>query len=166
MKKLLIAFFLIGFVIQLSSISAKSLYSPKSYKSGKRITIKDKVQRRRITLLEKELMTSKDAKKTNFNGRTVVKRNVFKCSRNNKSLMLKGNAPFGSDGQRVNLHHLKQQKDGNLIELTHTEHNNHSKVLHRYVRSGSDITDRNSNFASFRKKYWKSRAADCIYRRR
>ena len=79
--------------------------------------------------------------------------------------MLNGNAPFGFDAKRIELHHLKQQKDENLIELTQTEHNKYSKVLHRYVKKGSNITDRNSEFASFRKKYWKSRAGDCISRR-
>ena len=124
-----------------------------------------KVTTRRITNLEKFLITSKNARKIRFNGRTVVQRDIFSCNQNNISLMLRGNAPFGFDNQRVNLHHLKQQKEGSLVELTSTEHNEHSKVLHRYVRKGSDITDRNNGFANFRKSYWKSRAAGCISKR-
>jgi hypothetical protein len=119
---------------------------------------------RRITKLEKYLITSKNAIKSKIFGRTIVKRKVFQCNQQNIKLMLKGNAPFGFDNRRIELHHLKQQKDGNLIELTQTEHNEHSKILHRYVKN-SEITDRNSNFANFRKKYWKSRASDCIARR-
>ena len=120
---------------------------------------------RRITNIEKFLMTSNKAIKTKIFGRTVVKRKIFQCNQENISLMIKGNSPFGFDGKRVELHHLKQQKDGNLIELTQTEHNQHSKVLHRYVTS-SEIIDRNSGFANFRKKYWKNRAVDCIARRK
>ncbi|MCK5538960.1 MAG: HNH/ENDO VII family nuclease [Bacteroidales bacterium] len=119
------------------------------------------IQRRRITNIEKELINSQGATKVLTHGRTVVKRNIFECSQDNISLMLRGRAPFGDDGKRINLHHLKQQKNGSLVELTETEHNTYSKVLHRYVKSGSEITDRNGGFMSFRQKYWKSRAVGC-----
>lgn len=122
------------------------------------------IQRRRITNIEKELINSKSASKELIHGRTVVKRNIFDCSHDNISLMLRGRAPFGSDGKRINLHHLKQQKNGSLVELTETEHNTYSNVLHRYVKSGSEITDRNGGFMSFRQKYWKSRAVGCVSR--
>ena len=120
-----------------------------------------KIQRRRITNIEKMLINSQGASKEFIHGRTVVSRNIFKCSRDNISLMLRGRAPFGSDGKRINLHHLKQQKNGSLVELTETEHNTYSNVLHRYVKSASEITDRNGGFMSFRQKYWKSRAIGC-----
>jgi len=119
---------------------------------------------RRITNIEKEFLTSRNATKQTIFGRTVVQRNVFECSRTNIALMLKGRSPFGIDGKRVNLHHLKQQKDGLLIEMTQTEHNSHSATLHRYVKAGSEISDRNSDFMNFRQKYWKYRAAGCIAR--
>ena len=122
--------------------------------------------RRRITNLEKELLSSNNARKDYLFGRSVVKRNIFQCSKNNISLMKKGLAPLGNDGKKVNLHHLKQQKNGALVELTQTEHNRHSAVLHRYVKTGSEITDRNRNFQIFKKQYWKSRAVDCMARRR
>lgn len=122
------------------------------------------LQRRRITNIEKELINSQGAQKEYIFGRTVVKRNVFDCSRDNISLMLRGRAPFGADGKRINLHHLKQQKSGSLVELTETEHNTYSNILHRYVKKGSEITDRNGGFMNFRQKYWKSRVAGCIAR--
>ncbi len=122
------------------------------------------IQRRRITNIEKELITSQGAQKEYIFGRTVVKRNIFNCSRDNVSLMLRGRAPFGADGKRINLHHLKQQKNGSLVELTETEHNTYSNTLHRYVKKGSEVTDRNGGFMNFRQKYWKSRAAGCISR--
>ena len=166
MKKLIIFIFLFSLGVAVSTNAGGFKFAKSQYKNGKRISIKDKVQRRRISILEKELINSNGAKKINIFGRMVVKRDIFKCNRKNITLMLNGNVPFGFDGKRVELHHLKQQKNGTLIELTQTEHNKYSSVLHRYVKKGSNITDRNSGFASFRKKYWKSRATDCILRRR
>jgi len=165
MKKLFLILFLSGLGISLSNAHNFKFKSSK-YINGKRITIKEKVQRRRITNLEHTLINSKGATKTRVSGRTVVKRNIFQCNKNNISLMLKGKAPIGYDNKKAELHHLKQQKDGNLIELTQTEHNKHSKILHRYVKKSSEITDRKNGFSSFRQKYWKSRATDCIAKSR
>jgi len=120
-------------------------------------------KKRRITKLEKKLISSKRAKKIKFEGRTVVKRRVYNCNKENISLMLQGKAPIGFDNKRVNLHHLKQQQMGNLVELSQTEHTMHSKVLHRYTKT-SDIVDRNSGYMKFRQKWWKSRASSCISR--
>jgi len=122
-------------------------------------------RRRRITNLEKELMISQNAKKDFIFGRSIIKRDIFECSKSNIVLMKKGLAPIGKDGFKVHLHHLKQQKNGNLIELTQTEHNQHSSILHRYIKKGSEITDRGSQFQLFRTKYWKYRAIECITRR-
>jgi len=123
-----------------------------------------KTAKRRITKLEQSLMTSNNASKDYLFGKTVIKRDIFQCSRSNIALMKKGRAPFGHDGNKVNLHHLKQQKKGALVELTQTEHTKHSAVLHRYVKEGSEITDRNSNFQIFRQQYWKARAVGCMAR--
>ena len=123
-------------------------------------------RRRRITNLEKNLMTSNNARKDFIFGRSVRKRDVFECSKSNIALMKKGLAPIGKDGYKVHLHHLKQQKKGDLVELTQTEHNQHSAILHRYVRKGSEITDRGSDFQIFRKRYWRYRASGCISRGR
>jgi len=122
-----------------------------------------KAKNRRITNLEKQLLTSKRAKKIKFEGRTVITRRVYNCSQSNIALMLKGQAPFGFDGKKVNLHHLKQQQFGALVVLSATEHNTHSKVLHRYTKT-SEILDRNSEYSKFRQKWWKSRATNCMSR--
>jgi len=110
-------------------------------------------QRRRVTTLEKNLLTSYRAKKVRFNGRTVIKRNIFRCTRENINKMLAGKAPLDKHNRSVNLHHLKQQKMGSLVELSHYEHTKHSKVLHRYTTT-SEITDRNSAFKNFRTQWW------------
>ena len=120
--------------------------------------------RRRITNLEKELMHSHNAQRVFIDGRRVIKRDIFTCTPKNIALMKEGKAPIGIDGKKVHLHHLKQQKDGELIELTATEHTKHSNVLHRYVRKGSEISDRNGEFMRFRKKYWQKRSLDCLIR--
>lgn len=128
--------------------------------------IKSTSKRRRITKIEKSLMNSNNPRKDFIFGRSVTKRDIFQCSKSNIALMKKGLAPIGKDGYKVNLHHLKQQKSGDLVELTQTEHNQHSSVLHRYVRNGSEITDRGSDFQIFKKQYWKSRAVECMARGR
>ena len=142
------------------TLKSKKTFSAKQLNLIKVNSIKKK---RRITKLEKDLISSKRAKNVKFKGRTVVKRRVYNCSKPNIALMLKGKAPLGFDGKRINLHHLKQQQHGNLVELSATEHNNHSKILHRYTRV-SDIADRNSGYMKFRQAWWKSRAASCIAR--
>ena len=121
---------------------------------------KTNLQRRRITKLEKRLLHSKYAKKQKFNGRVVVKRRVFKCSPANIARMKKGKAPIGFDGKPVNLHHLKQQQMGELVELSSYEHNKHSKILHRYTKT-TEISDRNNGFAKFRSDWWRNRVGDC-----
>jgi len=117
--------------------------------------------KRRITNLEKKILNSKQAKKVRFNGRIVVKRRVFKCTPSNIAKMKKGKAPIGFDGKKVELHHLKQQKNGELVEMTKSEHNGKNyKTLHRYTKI-SEIDDRNTKFAKFREDWWKNRANDC-----
>ncbi len=71
--------------------------------------------------------------------------------------MLQGKAPIGDDGKTINLHHLKQQKNGIIVEMTQTEHRKSSKILHRYSKK-SEI-DR-KEFDKFRKEYWKKRVID------
>ena len=120
------------------------------------------VPRRRVTNLEKSLMNSKNAQKVYLQGRSVIKRDVFQCTPQNIALMKQGKAPIGIDGKKIHLHHLKQQKNGGLIELTATEHTRHSAILHRYVRKESEISDRNGDFMRFRKLYWQKRSFDCL----
>ncbi len=94
---------------------------------------------RRITNVEKNLI--KDAKYTNVFGKSVAKRNsTFNpkakdaLGRTNIDRMKQGLAPIGKDGKSIELHHLKQQNHGTIVELTSTEHKVNSKVLHRYTK--------------------------------
>ena len=117
---------------------------------------------RRITNVEKNLI--KNAKHTNVFGKSVAKRNSTfdpkakdALGRTNMDRMKQGLAPIGKDGKSIELHHLKQQNNGKIVELTSTEHKVHSKVLHRYTKN-SEI-DR-KEFEKWKRKYWKQRAKD------
>ena len=125
--------------------------------SSKRI-----IKVRRITKLEKKFI--KSGKKVKFSGKVVVKRNFIFDSkakdalgRTNIDRMKQGLAPIGKDGKPIELHHLKQQNNGKIVELLNTEHKKHSKILHRYT----DKSEINRNeFNKWKKQYWKERAKD------
>jgi hypothetical protein len=160
MKKL--ASFILTSILFCSNVSfAKkfNFYFSKKNSLINLIKVNKNRKRRRITAVEKHLIHSKGARLVRVNGKSVYKRKVFQCNRINKAEMLKGNSPFGLDGKRVELHHLKQQNSGKIVEMTQEEHKKFSSILHRYTNS-SEI-DR-KEFTKWRKKYWKQRAIDCM----
>lgn len=115
-----------------------------------------------ITDLEKSLLN--DARIERSNGKIVAKRNntfdpTYKdaLGRTNKERMEDGLAPIGIDDKSLELHHLKQKDNGVMIELTNKEHNQNSKVLHKY-RTQSEIDRR--EFNNWKRKYWKERAKE------
>ena len=115
-----------------------------------------------ISSLEKTLL--KNAKYISRAGKLVAQRNSTffphvkdALGRSNIERMKQGLAPLGKDGKAVELHHLKQEDNGIIIELTSREHNTNSKILHRY-KQVSEI-DRNT-FNKFKKQYWKERSKD------
>lgn len=92
---------------------------------------------------------SKDAFDPNFvvNGMSNVKR------------MSKGQAPIGSDGNRINLHHMLQ-KDGEAIaEVSQSLHSGYFKALHINPKGTPSGISR-SEFEQWRSAYWRSRAAE------
>jgi filamentous hemagglutinin len=69
--------------------------------------------------------------------------------------MASGIAPIGKDGKSVELHHLKQQNNGIIVEVTNTEHLENTQIWHRYT----DISEiERKEFDAWRIKYWKERA--------
>lgn len=48
----------------------------------------------------------------------------------NMDLIKEGKAPYGPDGERINLHHIGQKPDSPLAELTDTEHKTNDGILH------------------------------------
>jgi len=120
----------------------------------------DAAVRRRMTNFELAMINS--GKKTVVNKQVVYQKDsqfdpCFKLTTgaNNLYRMQQGLAPIGVDGQPINLHHMKQQKDGLLIETTSSDHKKYHALLHRYTKK-SEI-DRDT-FEDFRQYYWKERA--------
>jgi hypothetical protein len=115
--------------------------------------------RRRITKYEKNLINSGKTKKVN--GKNVSQRDqTFDKNakdakgRTNCQRMNKGFAPIGHNNTPVELHHLKQQNNGIIIEMASSEHNEASKILHRYTNKSEIERD---SFNDWRKNYWQER---------
>ena len=128
-------------------------------KYGAKKVIED--TRRRMTKLEKSFIDS--GKKAKYKGQEFVKRDVFDkeyvdaAGQSNRDRMTQGLSPIGRDGKPVNLHHMKQQNNGTIVELTNTEHNEYSKTLHRYTEKSEINRD---EFNKLRAVYWKERSKD------
>ena len=73
--------------------------------------------------------------------------------------MKKGIAPIGPDGESMELHHMIQENEGALAEVTDTFHRKNYDTLHIYPRETPSNVDR-SAFDAFRKRYWKNRAKE------
>ncbi|MBP0583480.1 RHS domain-containing protein [Labrys sp. LIt4] len=78
----------------------------------------------------------------------------------NKQLMENGLAPYGPDGNKINLHHMLQTQDGPIAEMTQTFHQENYGNIH--INSGTDIPSgiNRSQFNSWKRSYWKDRALD------
>lgn len=119
--------------------------------------------RRRMTNSEMEIVAS--GIKMRFAGNDFIKRNELfdprktdGARRSNVERMREGLAPLGKDGNPINLHHMKQQNNGMIVEASHTEHKNNSGSWHRYSRISEIDRDR-FNYLT-RPAYWKERAKD------
>lgn len=120
--------------------------------------------RRRMTNLEMKFVES--GKKVKVDGREFIQRdNIFDpkyidgMKRSNLDRMKEGLAPIGKDGNPVNLHHIKQQNNGTICELSQSEHNEYSDILHRYLGKNQSEIDR-VDFNRLRSVYWRERAYD------
>ena len=76
------------------------------------------------------------------------------AGKNNMDLIKEGKAPYGPDGERINLHHIGQKADSPLAELTYTEHKQNDGILHDKSKA-SEIE--RPVFQSERKHYWQTR---------
>lgn len=72
----------------------------------------------------------------------------------NLDLIKDGKAPYGPDGERINLHHIGQKADSPLAELTNTEHKSYDAILHEKTKE-SEIE--RSVFRKEREAYWRHR---------
>lgn len=76
------------------------------------------------------------------------------AGKTNMELIKDGKAPYGPDGEQINLHHIGQKPDSPLAELTYTEHKQYDGVLHDKTKS-SEIE--RPVFKTERKQYWQAR---------
>ncbi len=120
--------------------------------------------RRRMTTLEKEIVES--GRKTRFSGQDFIKRNdlfdskyVDATGKSNLDRMRQGLAPIGKDGNSINLHHMKQQNNGVISEVSKAEHIEYSDIFHRYASKNESEIDR-AAFDKLRSAYWQERAKD------
>ena len=91
-----------------------------------------------------------DPNKINFiNGKKIT----------NRELMAKGNAPYGPDNRRIELHHMTQQNESALAEVTPTFHQQNKTTLHINPNSTPSGINR-TQFNTYRSNYWKNRLND------
>ena len=76
------------------------------------------------------------------------------AGKTNMDLIREGKAPYGPDGERINLHHIGQKPDSPLAELTDTEHKSNDGVLHDKTKE-SEIE--RPAFRKEREAYWQNR---------
>jgi HNH/ENDO VII superfamily nuclease len=132
----------------------------------------DKIPGTRRLVVEKQLGAVDDVapksfwRKTQRGDKTVYQRDdlIDPCRVNldgttNLQQMQLGNAPYGSDGQRINLHHMLQTDEGPLAEMTQTFHQNNKDAIHINPSSMPTGIDRGS-FRNWKRQYWKQRARD------
>jgi hypothetical protein len=123
--------------------------------------------RRRMTNSEMVIVYS--GLKIKFAGNDFIKRDELfypkktdGAGRSNVERMREGLAPLGKDGNPINLHHMKQQNNGIIVEASHTEHKDNSGSWHRYSRI-SEIDREKFNYRT-RPAYWKERSKDFVFR--
>jgi hypothetical protein len=75
----------------------------------------------------------------------------------NMDLIKEGRAPYGPDGEVVNLHHIGQKTDSPLAELTYTEHKSNDGILHDKTKE-SEIE--RPVFRKEREAYWRQRGEE------
>lgn len=115
---------------------------------------------RKISNIEKNIM--KQSKIKRLNGKNVAQRDKLinkmkKCGgKNSCESMRQGGAPFDDKCFPIQLHHVMQEDDGIIMELTQDEHFGNYSQLHKH--SNVSEIDRTS-FDNWRRTYWKQRAA-------
>ena len=83
--------------------------------------------------------------------------------RTNLERTQKGEAPILENGERVELHHIGQNPDSPLAELTVSEHRRgqQNKLLHTSTNVASKI-DRHDFAIKIKRPYWRARAREYL----
>ncbi|WP_227272583.1 HNH/ENDO VII family nuclease [Roseobacter weihaiensis] len=94
----------------------------------------------------------------------------------NRQLMENGDAPFGPDGEKINLHHMTQDEPSVMAEVAGEFHSENDRALHMYTNQydktwlGPDGVRRpyasappsmnRGPFNTWKRQYWRERAND------
>ena len=83
----------------------------------------------------------------------------YKTTPENKEQMKQGNAPTGTDGHPVELHHEGQKSNGPVKEMTRTEHRLGENFTKNHPNTGQKPSQIDRNQARQQKrKHWKDKA--------
>ena len=88
-----------------------------------------------------------------------------KTGKTNLELMQSGNAPYGTDGKPIELHHILQKESGPMVEIREMTHREYKKQLHGLRGPGESFRNDRTllrQYNNFRKAYWKWRAQQII----
>ena len=117
-----------------------------------------------------EIYKNADLHEVEINGKKCLVKDIDmdyvdpKTGLTNRELMEKGRSPIDAKtGEKIELHHMGQDKDGPFAELCeNSEHGdgNHSTLHPKTEGSWRNETGANENYNNERKDYWKSRAQE------
>lgn len=128
----------------------------------------DEVNEKISSVEELEVYQKANLKEENIDGRTCLVRDDIdmeyvdpKSGMTNQELMEKGRAPYDAKtGERIELHHIGQDYDSPLAELTEdTEHGDYYSALHtKEGESWRNDSQKNNHYNNVeRPGHWKSR---------
>ncbi|WP_165067967.1 HNH/ENDO VII family nuclease [Desulfovibrio sp. ZJ200] len=119
---------------------------------------------RKISEFEKRII--KNSKVITYNGKTVSQRNHIidkskKCGGVTSCDALgNGKPPFSKSCSPIQLHHILQEDDGHILELTQEEHTQNYSELHKHT----NISEINRpEFDKWRRDYWKERSRQLCF---
>ncbi len=105
-------------------------------------------------------------KSTEFKGNKVYQRDdlidpnlVDLKGMTNLERMMKGRAPYGPDGKKIELHHMLQTQGGAIAELTGTFHKQYSATIHINPSTMPSGINR-PLFDKWRESYWVARSSN------
>lgn len=86
---------------------------------------------------------------------------VDKFNKTNRERISKGNSPLDSEGNPIELHHIGQQNDSPLAELTFNEHRSdgNDTVLHDKTKP-TEVHGEGNAWGNQRTNYWKNRGCE------
>ncbi|MBR1529766.1 MAG: endonuclease VII [Oscillospiraceae bacterium] len=110
------------------------------------------------SMKEYEVYKTAGLKEANIGGKECLIKTDIEWNQTNRERVAMGRAPLDKNGKPIELHHIGQNPDSPLAELTESEHGGkNDAVLHD--KSIESRIDRNK-FGVERARHWKARAAD------